>query len=176
MAANSTIQKWRLFPYILNLSVPIEYDGHNLMPVPVWSLAGLVASASSFLEGSHHVRNPTRLRLPCCEKPALATQSERMATWRSAESPDMGEKTSWLFQQVQPSSKAKGARDLSQLQELKSHNMVSSKQSQPAHSCLSYPKGDPCHPEAEMSHFHVFDTNTCEKNKIIIILRCQILG
>lgn len=118
MAANSTIQRWRLFPYTLNLSVPIEYDGHNLMPVPVWSLAGLVASASSFLEGSHHVRNPTRLRLPCCEKPTLATQSERMATWRSVESPDMGEKTSWLFQQVRPSSKAKGARDLSQLQEL----------------------------------------------------------
>lgn len=42
-----------------------------------------MASASSYWEGSHCVRNPTTLRLLQCEKPTLATKRERTATWRS---------------------------------------------------------------------------------------------
>lgn len=54
-----TIQRRRLFLYSPNLSVLIQYDGTDIMPVPAYPLIGLMASASSFLKGSHHIGNLT---------------------------------------------------------------------------------------------------------------------
>lgn len=65
--------------YLPNPAEQIKYDGSDLMLFPAQSFGGLEASTSSFLNGSHHVRNPTPLRLPCGGKPTLASQGDRRA-------------------------------------------------------------------------------------------------
>lgn len=174
MAINSCLplppKRWRLFLYSRNLSVPTEYDGSGIMPVSVKSLIGLMASASSYLEGV------TIWKTNSPEKPILETQSGRMAT---------GEV---LSHQTHRRSLLSSSRQYSHYirsmeweisANCKNNSpayMVLSKQSQTVHSCLSYLKWDPWHLEAEVSHSHVSDSQTYEQNKMIVVLRHLILG